>query len=141
MLACMESPQPGVTTTTVVSAADAISTSIWPTPTVSTMTTRDAGRTEQAHGVGHGQGEPAEVAPRRHGPDEHGRVEGVLAHAHAVAQDRPPAEGRGRVDGQDAHLRDRLGVGPGPTRPRLADDRPSVSVDLPAPGAPVSPTV
>ena len=39
MFACMESPQPGVTTTTVVSAADAISTSIWPTPTVSTITT------------------------------------------------------------------------------------------------------
>ena len=39
MLACIESPQPGVTTTAVVSAADAISTSIWPTPTVSTITT------------------------------------------------------------------------------------------------------
>ena len=35
----MESPQPGVTTTAVVSAADAMSTSIWPTPTVSMMTT------------------------------------------------------------------------------------------------------
>jgi hypothetical protein len=31
-----ESPIPGTTSTTVLSAADAISTSAWPTPTVST---------------------------------------------------------------------------------------------------------
>ena len=51
----MESPQPGVTTTTVVSAADAISTSIWPTPTVSTMTTAEARRAQEPDGVGHRQ--------------------------------------------------------------------------------------
>ncbi len=62
LFACMESPHPGVTTTTVVSAADAISTSIWPTPTVSTITTRHAGRAEEADGVGDGERQPAEVA-------------------------------------------------------------------------------
>ncbi len=40
LLAWMASPQRGVTTTTVVSAAPAISTSTWPTPTVSTRTVR-----------------------------------------------------------------------------------------------------
>ena len=38
LFACTESPQPGFTTTTVVSALPAISTSTWPTPTVSTKT-------------------------------------------------------------------------------------------------------
>ena len=38
LFACTESPQPGFTTTTVVSALPAISTSTWPTPTVSTRT-------------------------------------------------------------------------------------------------------
>ena len=38
LLACTASPQPGLTTTTVVSAAPATSTSTWPTPTVSTIT-------------------------------------------------------------------------------------------------------
>ena len=37
--AWMESPMPGTTSTTVLSAADAISTSAWPTPTVSTRMT------------------------------------------------------------------------------------------------------
>ena len=40
LLACIASPQPGLVTTTVVSAADAMSTSIWPTPTVSTRARR-----------------------------------------------------------------------------------------------------
>ena len=86
LLACMESPQPGVTTTTVVSAAEAISTSICPTPTVSTITTAHPGRAEQADGVGDGQGQPAQVPPGGHGADEHGRVERVLA---ACAPGRP----------------------------------------------------
>jgi hypothetical protein len=37
--AWMESPMPGTTSTTVLSAAEAISTSAWPTPTVSTRMT------------------------------------------------------------------------------------------------------
>ena len=105
----MESPQPGVTTTAVVSAADAMSTSIWPTPTVSMMTTPKPGRAEHPHGVGHGQREAAQVAPGGHGADEDGRVQRVLAHAHPVAQDGPAAERRGRIDGQHRHLRHRLG--------------------------------
>ena len=38
LLACTASPQPGLTTTTVVSAFPATSTSTWPTPTVSSST-------------------------------------------------------------------------------------------------------
>ena len=38
LFAWMASPQPGFTTTTVVSAAPAMSVSTWPTPTVSTTT-------------------------------------------------------------------------------------------------------
>ena len=114
----MASPQPGVTTTTVVSAADAMSTSICPTPTVSTMTTTQPGGAEQADGIGNGQGQPAQVAARGHRADEDGRVERVLTHAHAVAQDGAPAEGRGRVHGQHRHLRDRRPVRPAAPRPR-----------------------
>ncbi len=39
LAAWIESPIPGATTTSVESASDAISTSAWPTPTVSTRTT------------------------------------------------------------------------------------------------------
>src|SRR5690606_15381708 len=48
LLACTASPQPGLTTTIVVSACPATSTSTWPTPTVSSST----------------QGNPATVSTR-----------------------------------------------------------------------------
>ena len=109
----------------------------------------DARRAEQPDGVGHGQRQTAQVAPRRHGADEDGRVERVLAHADAVAEDGAAAERRRRVDGQH-----RRPAGPAPAPrdartptptaghpPRTAVMRPSVSVDLPAPGAPVRPSV
>ena len=87
---------------------------------------------EQADGLRHGQGQAAELAPGGHRPDEHPRVRGVVLHADAVAEDGAAAEGRGRVDGQHGH------------RQRATRRWPMsalVSVDLPAPGAPVSPTV
>ena len=83
----------------------------------------EAGGAEQAHGVGRGQGQPAEVPPGRHGPDEDGRVERVLAHPDPVPEDGAAAEGRGRVHRQDRELRHRLAVGPGPAAPRR-DDQP-----------------
>ena len=48
LFACTASPQPGFTTTTVVSAAPAISTSTWPTPTVSIEDPRPADGVEDA---------------------------------------------------------------------------------------------
>ena len=54
-------------------------------------------------------------------------------HPHPVAEDRPAGERRRRVDGEHGDARRR--------RPERARRRRSVSVDLPAPGAPVRPTV
>ena len=132
LLACMASPQPGVTTTTVVSAADAMSTSICPTPTVSTMTTPNPAAPSRRMASGTAR-EPAQVAPGGHRADEHGRVEGVLAHTHPVAQDGASAEGRRRVHGQHRHLRERRGPSAGQP-PLAAVMSRSVMVDLPAPG-------
>ena len=121
LLACMESPQPGVTTTTVVSARRRDVDLHLPDPDRLDDDHAQAGRAEQADGVGDGQGEPAEVTARRHRPDEHRRIERVLAHAHAVTQDGAAAEGRRRVHGEHRHLRHGLRAGPAATH--LTDER------------------
>ena len=87
MLACTASPQPGFTTTTVVSAAPATSTSTWPTPTVSIRTHGHPAASSDAHRLEGGEREPAEVAAGRHRADEHAVVGGVVGHADAVAED------------------------------------------------------
>ena len=53
LAAWMPSPMPGASSTSVVSAGPAISTSVWPTPTVSTSTTSQpaASSTRSACGV------------------------------------------------------------------------------------------
>jgi len=53
LAAWMASPMPGATVTSVVSASEAISTSAWPTPTVSTSTTANpaASSTRSAWGA------------------------------------------------------------------------------------------
>ena len=151
LLACIESPHPGFTTTTVVSAADATSTSTWPTPTVSTITTGmpAAASTRTASGTARDRPPrwPRVAIERMNTPV----VEGVVLHAHPVAEDGPAGERRRRVDGQDAHLppaaspvhRRRTSRARTTARPGLRTSaiRPSVRVDLPAPGAPVRPTV
>ena len=98
MFACTPSPQPGLTTTTVVSAAPAISSSTWPTPTVSTRIhgVPLASSTRIACGVA--VGEAAELAARGHRTDEHAGIGGVGAHAHAVAEDGPAGPWARRVD-------------------------------------------
>ena len=60
------------------------------------------GREHEERLVG-GGGEAAEVPARGHRADEDAGVGGVGLHADAVAQDRPAAEGRGRVHRHDAH--------------------------------------
>ena len=100
LLACTASPQPGFTTTTVVSAAPATSTSTWPTPTVSIRTHGQPDGVEHPHGLEGGQREAAEVAAGGHRADEHAVVGGVVGHAHPVAEDGAAGERRRRVDGE-----------------------------------------
>ena len=107
LLACTASPQPGFTTTTVVSAAPATSTSTWPTPTVSTSTHRQPDGVEHPDRLGRGQRQPAEVAAGGHRADEHAGVEGVVLHADPVAEDGAAGERRRRVDGQHRRPRRR----------------------------------
>ncbi len=90
------------------------------------------GRGEHGDDVAGGGGEPAQMAARGHRADEDPGVEGVGLHADAVAEDRAPAVGRRGIDGHDPH-----GL---PLLARRCAVRRSTSVDLPAPGGPVTPT-
>jgi hypothetical protein len=99
-----------------------------------------SGRAEHAHGVGDGQGQSPEVPAGRHGADEHRRIERMLLHADPVAQDRPPL--KGDVGSMASTPTWGSARAPGSGQPdRASVMRRSVRVDLPAPGAPVSPTV
>ena len=118
LLAWTASPQPGFTTTTVVSAAPATSTSTWPTPTVSISTHGQPTASSDPDGLGRGERQPAEVAAGGHRPDEHAVVGGVVAHADPVAEDGAAREGRRRVDGQHG---DRVAVGADPPDERVGE--------------------
>ena len=125
------SPQPGFSTTRVVSHASVISTSAWPTPTVSMIDDVVADGIEDPDGLGRGQRQAPEMSSRRHGTDEHALVGGVR-----------PASERGRR----AALRPRTGStdrspGPRPScRPAVHARRVGRSAwTCPAPGAPVIP--
>ena len=85
LIAWTSSPISGASRTTVVSAAAATSTSLWPVPTVSMRTRSKPARVEHRRGRGRRRGEPAGVAARRHRADEH-----------VAVRRRTPASGRGR---------------------------------------------
>ena len=104
LFACTLSPQPGLTTTTVVSALPATSTSTCPTPDGLDEDPAVPEGVEQADRLGRGERQPAEVAARRHRADEHAGVGGVVLHAHPVAEDGPAGERRRRVDGEHGDL-------------------------------------
>ena len=93
LLACTLSPQPGFTTTTVVSALPAISTSTWPDADGLDQDRPLPDGVEQADGFRRRQRQAAEVASRRHRADEDARVGGVVLHAHPVTEDRAAREG------------------------------------------------
>ena len=57
--ACTESPDPGCSASTIVSAIESTPTSLWPMPTVSRKTTSFAGRVEQEQRLKRRLGEPA----------------------------------------------------------------------------------
>ena len=122
---------PGASSTTVVSASEAISTSACPTPTVSTSTTSQpaASSTRIACGVAHDS--PPRCPRDGHRADVDARVGGVVLHPHPVAEQRAAGERRGRVDREHADP-----LVPAAVRRRPA---PTVVVDLPTPGEPVSP--
>src|SRR3954449_11664123 len=103
--AWMPSPNPGARTSSVVSASDAISTSAWPTPTVSTRArsrragsgNRNACGTAAEGAAGElqppqrrrdGRREAAELAAGGHRPDEDVGVGRVILHPHAVTEQR-----------------------------------------------------
>ena len=112
LIACTSSPMPGASTTMVVWAVLAMSTSAWPTPTVSTKALK-AGRIQHEDHVGRGLGQSAQAAARGHGADEDARIAAQVTHPHPVAQQRAAGEGAGGVHGHDAHGVAALAVGLG----------------------------
>ena len=156
MLAWIESPHPGFTTTTRgVGGRGHLELLLADPDGLHQHHVESHGR-EDPHGVGHGDGQAAQVAPRGHRADVHTVVEGVGLHADPVAEDgatrvgedgsmastpmaKPPSSVSGRLP---AAVTAPVPASAAPVRPRT---RPaaiirSVSVDFPAPGAPVMPT-
>ena len=87
----------------------------------------------QQRGLQRRLGEPAERAAGRHRADEDAGVEEVLGQPDAVAEQRAAAERRRRVDREHRDL----AVG----RAGACLTSAPISVDLPAPGGPVKPTI
>src|SRR4051794_33448690 len=127
----MPSPIPGARSTTVVSAARATSTSLWPTPTVSTRTTSKpaASRTRSACGAAHANPPrwPREAIERMNTP-----VSVACSDIRTRSpRSAPPENGE---DGSMASTPTRF-----PSR-RSAVTSAEVVVDFPTPGGPVIPT-
>ena len=103
--AWIESPEPGMSTSTTVSAWSMTSTSAWPTPTVSRKHVVLARGVHEQRGLQRRLAEPAERAAVGHRADEDAGVEEVVGQADAVAQQRAVGERRRRVDRQHRDLR------------------------------------
>ena len=121
---------PGTTSTTVVSAADAISTSAWPTPTVSTRMTSSPAAVRTLIACGAAAASPPSC-PRL--PIDLMNTPSSVACSCIRTRSpssAPPVNGE---DGSTASTATRF--------PRARNARTSalVTVDLPAPGAPVRP--
>ena len=120
MFACTPSPQPGVTTTTVVSVAPAMSSSTWPTPTVSTRThgVPLASSTRIAWGAAAAR-PPSwpRVAIER--MNTSGSV-AWRAHAHTVAEDRAAGTRARRIDREHRH---RIALRPEDTHDLIGERR------------------
>ncbi len=116
LAAWIPSPMPGASSTTVVSARPATSTSDCPTPTVSIRTTSQpaASSTRSACGVAHAS--PPRWPAAGHRPDVDAAVGGVVLHPDPVAEQRAAGERRGRVDGEDADPAVARAVGGRPAR-------------------------
>jgi len=128
----MASPQPGLTTTTVVSVAPATSISTCPTPTVSTSTIPRpaAASTRIASGV-------ARARPPRWPRVAIERMKTPSSRVCSCIRTRSPSRAP-PLNGDDGSTAS-TPIGSPPRR--CSEISPSVKVDLPAPGAPVMPTV
>ena len=102
LMACTSSPISGTSTTTVVSARRATSTSDWPAPTVSTRIGSNPAASSAAAASQVVGRQAAELAARRHRAHEDVAVGRVIHHPDAVAEDRAARVRRRRVHGQDA---------------------------------------
>ena len=102
--AWIESPEPGISTSTTVSAWSMMSTSACPTPTVSRKHVVLARGVHQQRRLERGLGQAAERAAARHRADEDAGVEEVVGEPDAVAEQRALRERRRRVDRQHGHV-------------------------------------
>ena len=102
--ACTESPEPGISASTIVSAWSMMSISACPTPTVSTKHVLLAGRVHQQHRLERRLRQPAERAAARHRADVDALVEEVLGEPDPVAEQRALGERARGVDRQHADL-------------------------------------
>ena len=129
--AWIESPEPGISARTIVSAWSTTSISPWPDADRLEQHVVLAGRVHQQRRLERRLGEAAERAARRHRADEDARVEEVVREADPVAQHGAPRERARRVDRQhadlaiglaklDAHRADQRAL-PHPGRPGDAD--------------------
>ena len=102
LIAWISSPRPGAETTTTLCAAWTMSTSSWPTPTVSMSTTSKPAASSTSTTSSVAAGKPAQRAARRHAADEDAGIAGQIEHADAVAEDGAAGERAGGIDGDDA---------------------------------------
>ena len=132
LFACTVSPHPGFTTTTVVSASPAISTSTCPTPTVSITThcIPAASRTRAASGT-------ATERPPRWPRVAMDRMKTSSSSACSSIRTRSPKIAP-PVNGDDGSIASTPTL---EADARISRTSAEVSVDFPAPGAPVIPMV
>ena len=94
----MASPQPGVTTTMVVSAARGhLDLDLTDPDRLDEHQTQARGR-EDPDRLRCGCGQASQVTAAGHGADEHPIVKGVALHPHPVTEDGSPREGGRRVN-------------------------------------------
>ena len=97
--AWIESPEPGISTSTTVSAIEITPTSLWPGADRLQEDDVLAGRVQHEQRLQRRLGEAAGVAARAHRADEDARVEEVVGEADPVAEQRALGERARRVDG------------------------------------------
>ena len=96
--ACTESPEPGMSTSTTVSATPITSTSLWPVPDRLEEKQVAPGGVEHEQSLERRLSKTAEMAARAHRADEDARVEEMVREADAVAEQSALGERAGRVD-------------------------------------------
>ena len=102
--ACTESPEPGISASTIVSAWSMMSISAWPDADGLDQHVLLAGRVHQQHGLQGRLGQAAERAAARHRADVDALVEEVVREPDAVAEQGALGERAGGIDGQHADL-------------------------------------